>query len=180
MKHILTGNEKAAVVGKQKSMLSSESKIVALRTALLSILMLLAMTASAASSVEGYWKSVDEQTDKASGYWKLELVDSQLLGYVINYPGMKSDDICMACRGDLQEFLEKPIRGTAWINLSKNRDGVWKDGYIIDSGQGKKYKAEIWVEDGDLKMRGYIGFFYRTQTWLRTDQAAAEQATFGE
>ena len=56
MKHILTGNEKAAVVGEQKSMLSSESKIVALRTALLSILMLLVMTASAASSVEGYWK----------------------------------------------------------------------------------------------------------------------------
>jgi hypothetical protein len=67
MKHILTGNQKAAVVGEQKSMLSSESKIVAHRTALLSILMLLVMTASAASSVEGYWKSVDEQTGKASG-----------------------------------------------------------------------------------------------------------------
>ena len=35
------------------------------------------------------------------------------------------------------------------------------------SDDGKTYKAEIWVEDGKLKVRGYLGFFYKTQTWLR-------------
>jgi hypothetical protein len=29
-------------------------------------------------------------------------------------------------------------------------------------------KAEIWVEDGTLKVRGYIGFFYKTQTWVKS------------
>ena len=134
--------------------------------------------ASAESSIEGYWKSIDEQTSKASGYWKLEVKDNRLLGYLVNYPDMKPDNTCIVCTGKLKEFYEKPIQGTAWINLRKNKDGVWKDGYIIDSGEGKKYKAQIWVEDGNLMMRGYIGFFYRTQTWLRTDQATAEQATF--
>ena len=29
------------------------------------------------------------------------------------------------------------------------------------------YKAEIWSEDGKLKVRGYLGPFYKTQTWLK-------------
>ena len=84
----------------------------------------------------------------------------------------------MECKGELQEFFEKPISNTAWLKLSKNRDGIWEDGYIIDSGKGKKYKAKVWAEDGNLMMRGYIGFFFRTQTWLRTDQAAAAKEKF--
>jgi len=32
---------------------------------------------------------------------------------------------------------------------------------------GKVYKAELWVEDGKLKARGYFGFFYKTQTWVK-------------
>ena len=31
----------------------------------------------------------------------------------------------------------------------------------------KIYKAEIWTEDGKLKVRGYLGMFYKTQTWVR-------------
>jgi len=30
------------------------------------------------------------------------------------------------------------------------------------------------VEDGNLMMRGDIGFFYQAQTWIKTDQATAE------
>ena len=161
-------------------MLARELKIYGIKSVLLYVFFILVTPASAESSVEGYWKSIDEQTSKASGYWKLEVKDNRLLGYLVNYPDMKPDNICIVCTGKLIEFYEKPIQGTAWINLRKNKDGVWKDGYIIDSGEGKKYKAQLWVEDGNLMMRGYIGFFYRTQTWLRTDQATAEQATFGD
>jgi len=87
--------------------------------------------------------------------------------------------MCIQCTGELQEFFEKPISNTAWLNLSKkNREGIWEEGYIIDSGKGEKYKAKVWIEEGNLMMRGYIGFFFRTQTWLRTDQTAAEQEKF--
>ena len=173
-------NEKTPVAGNQKSILIRESKIYGIKSVLFYVLLILVTPASAESSIEGYWKSIDEQTSKASGYWKLEVKDNRLLGYLVNYPDMKPDNTCNVCTGKLEEFYEKPIQGTAWINLRKNKDGVWKDGYIIDSGEGKKYKAQLWVEDGNLMMRGYIGFFYRTQTWLRTDQATAEQATFGD
>jgi uncharacterized protein (DUF2147 family) len=150
------------------------------RSILLPILLSLSMATSAESSLEGYWKSIDEQTSKVTAYWKLEVKDNHLLGYLVNYPGLKPDDFCIACKDELPEFYEKPIRGTAWLNLSKYHDGIWKDGYIIDSGKGEKYKAKVWLEDGNLMMRGYVGFFFRTQTWLRADQAAADQATFDQ
>jgi uncharacterized protein (DUF2147 family) len=45
---------------------------------------------------------------------------------------------------------------------------------------GKKYKAEIWLENGNLKMRGYVGFIYRTQTWLRVDKEEAENVIMND
>ena len=149
-----------------------------IRAVLLPALLLLSLFTSAESTVSGYWKSIDDQTGKVTAFWKLEIKDNRLLGYLVNYPGMKPENVCMQCKGELQEFFEKPIINTAWLNLSKNRDGIWDDGYIIDSGKGEKYKAKVWLEDGSLMMRGYIGFFFHTQTWLRTDQAAVAQAKF--
>lgn len=37
----------------------------------------------------------------------------------------------------------------------------------IYEANGKDYKCSIWLEDGKLKVRGYIGFLYETQTWKR-------------
>jgi uncharacterized protein (DUF2147 family) len=37
----------------------------------------------------------------------------------------------------------------------------------MDPDNGKVYTAEVWPEDGKLKVRGYLGPFYRTQTWLK-------------
>jgi uncharacterized protein (DUF2147 family) len=37
----------------------------------------------------------------------------------------------------------------------------------MDPDDGKVYKSEVWLEDGKLKVRGYLGLFYRTQTWLK-------------
>jgi len=149
-------------------------------TFLFLISLLSSTNAAADLSVEGYWASIDEKTEKVTGYWKLEVVSNRLLGYLVNYPELKPKDVCDKCTGEIQEFFEKPIIGTAWINLSVNKDGVWEEGYIIDSGEGEKYKARIWVEDGNLKMRGYLGVLYRTQTWLRSNQVEAENAMFDE
>ena len=53
------------------------------------------------------------------------------------------------------------------------RDGKeleWEDGTICDPKNGKVYDCEMWFEDGnmnELKVRGYIYFLFRTQTWIR-------------
>ena len=51
--------------------------------------------------------------------------------------------------------------------FSLTRRSRHKGGTILDPGDGKVYKAEIWIEDGKLKVRGYLGPFYKTQTWLK-------------
>lgn len=123
--------------------------------------------------VEGYWKSIDNKTFKPTAYWHLFVRDNVLYGYLVAYPDMKPDDICETCPG---EFKDKPQLGTPWLKLQKRtHDNKWEDGYIIDSGKGKKYKAKVWFEDGKLKVRGYISFFYETQEWSKATKDEAEK-----
>jgi len=45
----------------------------------------------------------------------------------------------------------------------------WEDGKIYDPDKGKTYKCKAWMEEGNLKFRGFIGFSLlgRTTTWTR-------------
>ena len=50
--------------------------------------------------------------------------------------------------------------------LSKKKD-KWEGGRIYNPKNGKDYKCSIWMDGNKLKVRGYIGFLYETQTWTR-------------
>lgn len=51
-------------------------------------------------------------------------------------------------------------------NLAKKGD-KWEDGSIYNPKNGKSYKCKMWMEKDKLKVRGYLGPFYETQTWTR-------------
>lgn len=128
--------------------------------------------AETTGNVEGYWKSIDNKTQEATAYWHLFVKDEILYGYLVTYPDMKPNEVCDKCKG---EFKNKPQLGTPWLMLKKLRnDNVWEDGYVVDSGKGKYYRARVWVEDGTLKVRGYVSFFYETQEWIRATKEEAE------
>ena len=50
--------------------------------------------------------------------------------------------------------------------LSQKKD-KWEGGRIYNPKNGKNYKCSIWLEGDKLKVRGYLGVFYETQTWKR-------------
>jgi uncharacterized protein (DUF2147 family) len=51
----------------------------------------------------------------------------------------------------------------------KKEGEKWVDGKILDPGNGSVYASSIWLIDSDtLKVRGYLGPFYRSQVWKRT------------
>ncbi len=53
--------------------------------------------------------------------------------------------------------------------LESHKD-YWKNGTIMDPEDGKVYKCSMWLDKDnpdELKVRGYILFLYRTQTWYR-------------
>ena len=44
----------------------------------------------------------------------------------------------------------------------------WTDGRILDPENGKEYASTVCLDGDDrLRVRGYWGPFYRTQTWRR-------------
>ena len=43
----------------------------------------------------------------------------------------------------------------------------YSGGNILDPKNGKVYTCKLWLEKGELKVRGYVGIFFRTQTWHR-------------
>jgi hypothetical protein len=54
-----------------------------------------------------------------------------------------------------------------WKTIDDKTGQALSEIQIMDPEDGKTYEAELWVEDGKLKVRGYLGFFYRTQTWVK-------------
>ena len=43
----------------------------------------------------------------------------------------------------------------------------WLEGTIYDPKTGKTYRSSMWIEEDKLQLRGYIGWFFKTQTWTR-------------
>jgi uncharacterized protein (DUF2147 family) len=126
-------------------------------------------TAVAADSLAGTtWKTVDDKSGKVSSEVELYDQSGKLFGKITrltdpNDPQGKPKT-CTKCQGPDKD---KPIVGLVILkDLSPSGDR-YKGGTITDPEDGKVYKAELWVEDGKLKVRGYLGLFYRTQTWLK-------------
>lgn len=138
-------------------------KFFAFLSTLLLGLVLLAPSAFAQSTPVGTWKTIDDETGKAKSYVKIYESKGKLYGKVTKLllkPGAK----CTECSG---KNKNKPIEGMLILwNLKKDGD-EYEDGTILDPSKGKTYDAKIWLDGKKLKVRGYIGFLYRTQTWIR-------------
>ena len=124
--------------------------------------------ASAAESPVGPWKTVDEKSGKARSEVELYEQGGKLFGKITGLAEPNDQQgkpkICTKCTG---ADKDQPIVGLVIIkDLSLSGDR-YKGGTITDPEDGKVYKAEVWIEDGKLKVRGYVGLFYKTQTWLK-------------
>jgi len=61
----------------------------------------------------------------------------------------------------------QPIMGLVILKNFTFEDGMWKGGTIYDPKNGKTYKCEMWLDEKELKIRGYVGPLFRTETWTR-------------
>ena len=66
---------------------------------------------------------------------------------------------------DLAEF-GFPVRRTTRIGKMTGKNGQYS-GTLTDLAAGKTYKGKGWMSGNKLKMRGYSGIFFSTQTWSR-------------
>jgi len=124
--------------------------------------------ALAADSPVGTWKTVDDKTGKVKSEVQLYEQGGKLYVKItaLTDPTDKQGKprVCSECKG---VDKDKSIVGLVIVkdlSLSKDR---YKGGTILDPEDGKVYKAELWMEGGKLKVRGYFGVFYKTQTWVK-------------
>ncbi|MBB6460659.1 DUF2147 domain-containing protein [Flammeovirga kamogawensis] len=114
----------------------------------------------------GIWKTIDDETNEAKAYVEIYKDGEQMKGKIIKLLVDPEDSICDKCPDDKKD---KPIIGMEIIWDMVSNGDQWSDGKILKPENGKTYTGKIWVEDGKLQVRGYIGFMYKTQTWLRVE-----------
>jgi len=133
--------------------------------------MLLSMNLTTSQSIFGKWKTIDDRTGNPKAIINIYEKDGLMYGFVekIVEPG-KENARCTKCDGDLKD---KRVVGMTIIDgLKENEDGEWKGKTLFDPEQAMTFRCKIWLnpENSDeLKVRGYLAFIYRTQTWVRAD-----------
>ena len=119
-----------------------------------------------AQSPVGKWDTYDDETGKKKSVIEIYKIGEKLYGKIIKiHDQTKADAKCTSCTGNKKD---KAIIGMIIMEDLEKDDGEWDDGEILDPNNGKVYDCKIWLESDDvLKVRGYVGLFYRTQTWKR-------------
>lgn len=119
----------------------------------------------AAQSIFGRWVSVDDNTGKRRSIVEISERDGKAYGRIAYlFEEEKRTKKCNLCPADRKD---QPVLGMEIIRDMVKDDDEWEDGTILDPDNGKVYDCKLWVEDGQLQVRGYIAFFFRTQTWVR-------------
>ena len=75
------------------------------------------------------------------------------------------------------QTLQSTNHGNAYCQANAMEWLAMGRGSILDPDNGKTYTCTIWLNETNkdkLNVRGYIGPFFRTQEWIRTDEIPIE------
>lgn len=137
---------------------------------LLGVLLILPCTMQS-QSVFGKWKTIDDRTGKPKAIIDIYKKEGLMYGHVVKIlEEGKENALCTKCNGELKD---QPVLGMTIIEAAKeNEDGEWKGKRLFDPQQAMTFRCKIWLNPenpNELKVRGYLVFIYRTQTWLRVE-----------
>ncbi len=134
-------------------------------------LLAMAGAAYAQATPVGLWKTIDDETKAEKSLVRISEAGGALSGKIEKVlDPTKQDDKCDKCTDARKD---QPKLGMTIIEgVKKNADEpYWDGGTILDPNNGKIYKVRMTLKDGGktLEVRGFIGFFYRNQTWQRAE-----------
>jgi uncharacterized protein (DUF2147 family) len=118
----------------------------------------------------GLWKTVDEQKVEKS-HVRIAESGGVLSGKIEKLlDPTKQASVCDKCDGARKD---KPVLGMTIVEGVKKNESepYWDGGTILDPNDGKTYKVRMTPKDGgkQLEVRGFIGPFFRNQTWTRVE-----------
>lgn len=140
------------------------------RLLLLVMLVMFSFTVQS-QSIFGKWKTIDDRTGKPKAVIDVYKKNGLMYGHVVEIlEEGKEDSVCSKCDGELKD---KPVMGMTIIDAAKeHEDGKWKGKTLFDPEQAMTFRCKIWLNpenSNELKVRGYLAFIYRTQTWVRVE-----------
>lgn len=139
-----------------------------LRASIALSLVLASSAVLAQSSPVGLWRNVDDKTGETKAEIRITDSGGQLSGRIEKVLKKDGSSTCDQCTDDRKG---QPIVGLEIVRGGKKAEGkeVWEGGKILDPENGKEYRASYTPVDGGkkLEVRGYLGPFWRTQTWQR-------------
>ncbi|MBS4169263.1 DUF2147 domain-containing protein [Parachlamydia sp. AcF125] len=132
-------------------------------------------SAYGSNEVEGFWKTVDDETGKVQSIVAIYEYEGKYFGRIIATYGPD---------GEIDDSIEAPktrapgVQGNPFFsgmdimwNLKKNGE-KYTNGKILDPEHGRVYDAQMWPKNGNLIVRGQIFFLGRNQTWLPVGEHA--------
>jgi uncharacterized protein (DUF2147 family) len=118
----------------------------------------------------GTWRSVDDKTGEVKAEIRITESGGLVSGRIVKRlaKDAKQGAVCDECK---DERKGQPIEGLEIIRNVHKAEGkdVWEGGKILDPENGREYTARLTPIEGGkrLEVRGSIGPFGRTQTWVR-------------
>lgn len=132
-------------------------------------IVLLTISGAFSQSIVGTWKTIDDESGKPRSIVEIYENEGKYFGRIIKLfreVGEDPDPVCEECDGYRKDQKIIGMEIITDMKFNKNNDEYHK-GEIMDPENGNVYDCKLWVDDdGKLKVRGYLLFFYRTQTWL--------------
>ena len=117
--------------------------------------------------IVGDWKTVDDKTGDNFSIVRIYQGDNGLYyGKIAKMLVGPQGQVCDKCEG---EDHNKPLEGLVIIRDMKAIDGELREGRVLDPESGKFYYGKIYLEKGNLVLRGSLdkrGWFGRNQTWI--------------
>lgn len=131
------------------------------------VLLLAGFSALGQNTIVGKWTTIDDNTNKEKSVVEIFERNGKYFGKVIKIypsPDKDPDPVCNECPEDDGRYKKKII-GMEILKDMQKEGAEYSEGNILDPESGKIYRCKIWIEQKQLKVRGYWGPFYRTQTW---------------
>lgn len=121
------------------------------------MLLLASRMACAGEGVEGYWTTIDDETNTPKSVVQIYEYQGKVYGRVVELFQNKE---AVAKLPD-----EPKIKGLDVIWDMEQKKDKFTGGKILDPKTGKVYACDMWRDGDKLIVRGKIAFLGRNQTW---------------